>query len=189
MKMDLLFPSKYIRAVDLQGKDVTLTITGVRLDKMEQVDGSKKTKGVVNFEQTEKMLVLNRTLAESIKLATGSDETADWVGRRITLYPQTMKDPFGDGEIQAIRMRGTPDMTRPLSATIQRGRKTIKISLVPTGPKQTKTKAAPAPAVGKAVTKPSLLTDVHEGESEADALAREAAEYEAQQVAEGNGAL
>lgn len=132
MDYQLMFPSKYVSAADLKGQDVTLTIQAVAIQKLESSDGNHKTKGVVSFEGASKDWILNRTCAEACKLMWGP-ETNNWVGKRITLYPAKMKDPFGDGEIFAVRVRGSPDLKEARTATVQRGRKTIKVSVIPTG--------------------------------------------------------
>ena len=120
---------------------MTLTITSIAA---EEIDG--KTKAVVTFDGTKKQLVLNRTNAEAVKLMFGR-ETNDWLGKRVTIYPATIQDAFGGGaDIPATRVRGSPDITKPMSASIQRGRKTLRVAVQPTGkpaPKNGNGKAAP----------------------------------------------
>lgn len=126
MDYEKLFPGRFIKSADLDKRDVHLEIKGVR---SEEIDG--KPKAILSFQETKKELVMNRTNAESIKLMFGR-ETDDWIGRRITIYPATIQDPFQGGTTSAIRVRGSPDITKPQTATVQRGRKTIKVSVVPT---------------------------------------------------------
>jgi hypothetical protein len=147
MDFRLMFPGKFVSAADLKGADVTLTIQSVAIQKLEGSDGTAKVKGVVTFEGASKAWILNRTCAEACHLMWGP-ETNAWVGKRITLYPQAMKDPFGDGEIIAVRVRGSPDLKEPRQATVQRGRKTIKVSVRPTGHGGQKQSAAPQQATG-----------------------------------------
>jgi hypothetical protein len=102
--VELLFPSQYIKHVELKGKDVTLTIKRVELGEL-QVRGKdeKKRRGVIWFEETPKKMVLNRANAETIVKLYGKF-TGEWVGRRITLYP----DPrvrFGRDEVGGTRVR------------------------------------------------------------------------------------
>lgn len=127
MDYETLFPGRFIKSVDLKGRDVTLTVRAIRA---EDIDG--KPKAIVTFDGTKKELVLNRTNAEAVKLMFGR-ETDNWLGKRLTIYPATIPDPFQGGSTTAIRVRGSPDITKPASATIQRGRKSIKVSVVPTG--------------------------------------------------------
>lgn len=143
MDYETLFPGRFIKAVDLKGKDVTLTIASIAA---EEIDG--KAKAIVTFEGTKKQLVLNRTNAEAVKLMFGR-ETNDWLGKRITIYPATIQDAFGGGaDIPATRVRGSPDIMKPLTASIQRGRKTIRVAVQPTGKAPAKNgngKAQPTP--------------------------------------------
>jgi hypothetical protein len=86
------------------------------------------------FEGTEKEWLLNRTNAEAIKLMFGH-ETNDWLHKRVTLYTKIV-EAFGS-EQPAVRVKGSPDITKAMSATVTRGngqrQKTIKVEVVPTG--------------------------------------------------------
>lgn len=143
MDYETLFPGRFIKAVDLKGKDVTLTIVSIAA---EEIDG--KTKAVITFEGTKKQLVLNRTNAEAVKLMFGR-ETNDWLGKRVTIYPAVIQDAFGGGgDIPATRVRGSPDISKPMNASVQRGRKTIRVAVQPTGRPPAKNgngKAQPTP--------------------------------------------
>lgn len=128
MDYEQLFPGRFIKSADLAGRDVTLEIKAVR---SEDIDG--KPKAILTFKGTKKELVMNRTNAESIKLMFGR-ETDEWIGKKVTFFPDTIADPFNGGSTKAIRVRGSHNISKPMSATVQRGRKTLKISVVPTGP-------------------------------------------------------
>lgn len=97
---DLLFASKYIRAADLQGKDVKLTIARCEKNaELIKAGGAKELKPVMHFEETDKMMVLNKTNKNAIAALHGRT-VADWVGKKIVLYPA----PFR-GEQKCIRVR------------------------------------------------------------------------------------
>lgn len=123
MHIDLMFPSLYLKAADLQGRDVTLTIRRVSLDELTRQGGSKEMKPVVYFKETadkaqrtgqdEKRLVLNKTNAHSIRDLYGP-ETDGWAGKRITLY--SARVTFGRQTVDAIRVR---DETPPAKRTKQ----------------------------------------------------------------------
>ncbi len=103
MDYELLFPSRYLKAADLQGKEVRLTIASVELAELPvRGTSQKKTRGVVSFERTDKGLVLNRTNAETIAKMLGR-ETDAWAGQHITLYPT--EDRFGPAMVPCIRVR------------------------------------------------------------------------------------
>lgn len=109
----LLFPTLYLAAPDLRGKEVTLTIRELRLDTLES-KGDKEERPVLYFEETresarksgkkEKRLVLNKTNAKIIGALYGFEATA-WAGRRITLYP-TETEAFGE-RVECIRIKTT----------------------------------------------------------------------------------
>ncbi len=102
---DQLYPGRFIKAGDLAGRDVNLTIAQVDLEELEGRKG-KQGKGVIHFRETKKALVLNRTNGECIKAMFGR-KLADWVGKRITLYPAQIESALAD---LALRVRGSPDI-------------------------------------------------------------------------------
>lgn len=99
----LLFPTDYIAAPELKGKDVTLTIKSVSLSELPLAGSTKKEKrAVMTFEGTPKKLVLNKTNAKVIAKLLGV-HTSAWIGKRIVLYPTTTK--FGPDTVDCIRIR------------------------------------------------------------------------------------
>lgn len=90
MRISDIFPSKYVKAADLQGRPVTLAIKDVRVEEMTNHSNEKERKAVVYFEKATKGLVLNRTNAQIIANLYG-DETDHWRGKRVTLYPTRVK--------------------------------------------------------------------------------------------------
>ncbi len=97
MDINGAFPSDYLRALDLQGRDVNVVIDAVR---MEQLGGEPKP--IVFFRNKQKGMVLNKTNANNIAAVYGP-ETDGWAGRPITLYP-TQVD-FQGRSVPAIRVR------------------------------------------------------------------------------------
>lgn len=99
---DQLYPGRFIKTGDLQGKNVTLRIASVDLDELEGETG-KKVKGVIAFEKTEKQLALNKTNGICLKEMFGK-KVQEWVGKRVTLMPA-----LWNGE-DCIRIFGSPDI-------------------------------------------------------------------------------
>jgi hypothetical protein len=102
----LMFPSEYIVAEDLKGRDVTLTIARVRIE-MRPTDSGPQPMPFLYFEEmdrksSDKRLGLNVTNARSIARLYGTEAT-DWIGERITIYPTTC-DAFGD-IVTCVRIR------------------------------------------------------------------------------------
>ncbi len=75
MKVSQLYPSKYLRSDDLQGRRVTATVRQVVVEDVAG-DGSQQ-KPVVYFQGRDKGLVLNRTNAAVLAQALG-EETDLW---------------------------------------------------------------------------------------------------------------
>lgn len=135
---DELYPGRFIKAGDLRGRDVNLTITKVRADELEGQKG-KQVKGVLSFKETKKELVLNRTNGECIKAMFGR-KLADWVGKRVTFYPAAIQSEVAD---LAVRVRGSPDLAADVTFSLALARKRprdVTMKKTATG------KVAPAPA-------------------------------------------
>ena len=104
MKLDEMFPRRYATGEDLQGKAVTLTVAKITQEKMHpQANAPEVEKWVLYFKEARKGVVLNRTMAYQIAEFLDSEETDDWVGKRITLYPQPMS--VAGKKVVAIRAR------------------------------------------------------------------------------------
>jgi len=103
MHVDLLFPSKYLKAADLGGQDRVVVIK--RLDakhKMKMAGGASTQKPILWLEGEAKMLALNKTNGKSIAKVYGP-ETDNWVGKAIVLFPTTTT--FGGDTVDCIRVR------------------------------------------------------------------------------------
>jgi hypothetical protein len=101
MKVELLFPSRYLKAADLKGP-TPLTIEAVTVEDI-RTSGGKEKRPIVYFkERTDKALVLNKTNALVIAMMHGG-ETDDWAGKPIVLIPARV--PFGNKIVEAIRVQ------------------------------------------------------------------------------------
>ena len=92
-----MFPSTYLKAADLRGRAVPVTIRTV---DQEELGGEQKY--IVYFEGKDRGLVLNKTNANMIASSYG-DETLKWTGCDVVLYPD--KVPFQGRIVDAIRVR------------------------------------------------------------------------------------
>jgi hypothetical protein len=106
MKIDELFPSKFLRCVDLAGKPRRVTISGIKRD---DVGGEQKV--LISFADETKMLICNKTNANSISKALGSAETRSWIGKDIILIPTEVD--FRGEMVDAIRIRPAPSQSLP----------------------------------------------------------------------------
>lgn len=101
MKTSEAYPSKYLSAEDLDGKDITLNIRTVDLETIGQ--GAKASdKLVIGFKGAKKQFVVNKTNANTISKVLGSDETDDWIGQSITIGPREVE--FQGDMVLSIRV-------------------------------------------------------------------------------------
>jgi hypothetical protein len=87
--------SKYLKAADLQGKQVKVTISGVSLLEFEDDNGTKSTKPALSMLNKEKQVVCNATAISELIQAFGANSDA-WIGKEIRLstkhYPKFGRD-------------------------------------------------------------------------------------------------
>jgi hypothetical protein len=104
MRMNDVFPSNYLKAdteVPEEG-EVAVTISSVTMETLGQGKDSEE-KPVIFFEEFDKGLVCNKTNWQMISRVCGSDDSDDWVGRRIALYSTDVQ--FGNEVTRGIRVR------------------------------------------------------------------------------------
>lgn len=95
--LDELYPSRWLKAADIKGRQVTVTIEKIVIE-----DLGDESKPVAYFVGRDKGVVLNVTNARTIADIVGSNNTDDWVGKKITLF--TQKVNFQNRLTDAIRV-------------------------------------------------------------------------------------
>jgi hypothetical protein len=99
-KLSEIYGGNYLKADDIKDRgDVNVVIENVSI--MDADDGKKKA--VLHFKGKDKTLVLNVTNANMVDELLGSDDTDEWIGRRICLY--TTKVDFQGKRVLAIRVK------------------------------------------------------------------------------------
>ena len=100
--VDLLFPSKYVKAADLRGKAVTVTIERIApREKLMMAGGKSDTKPVVFLRGKDKGWILNKTNARAIAKVYGPELT-NWLGKQVVIISAQVE---ARGEIvDAIRV-------------------------------------------------------------------------------------
>lgn len=149
MDMGLGFLGQYITAAELVGKEPTLTIERVTLERVESLqptgdEGGGKTRDriVIYFKEARggRGWLLNRTNAECIKELWGR-ETDAWLGKRVTLYTQQVR--VGPKMEPGIRVKGSPELQEPREFDLRLPRKKpIRTKLLPTPAKKALTQDA-----------------------------------------------
>ena len=107
MHIDSLYPSRFLRCADLNGRPMRVTIEAL---KKEDIGGESKV--VLSFTNGTKSLILNKTNARAIAKLHG-DETRGWNGKNVVLVPAQVD--FRGDIVDAIRVRG---VATPRSALV-----------------------------------------------------------------------
>jgi hypothetical protein len=102
------FPSKYLKASDLQGREITVKISHIM---MEEIGQDKQTKPALYFMGKEKGIILNKTNATNIATAYGAD-TDEWAGKSVVLFTAWV-DMQGKS-VEAIRVRPASGVKPPV---------------------------------------------------------------------------
>lgn len=95
-----IFPSRYLKAQDLQAREWVLTIERVEFEPMGR---AREVKPVVYFVGRAKGLKLNKTMATAIAAIADSPETETWRGVVVALFP-TFAD-FGKQTFPVVRIK------------------------------------------------------------------------------------
>jgi hypothetical protein len=102
MKINELFPHKYVTGEDLNDKTVTVTIARVVAERMHPNQASPEVeKYVIYFGETRRGVVLGRPLEMQITRAIAEDDTDHWPGHKVRIYPE----PLTVGGIQRTAIR------------------------------------------------------------------------------------
>lgn len=86
MNIKQVFPSPWLAPDDLANRRVEVIVAGFALEEIHnRRTNAKETKPVLSFQKATKRLILNKTQAFAVAHVTGSDETEDWIGKKIAL--------------------------------------------------------------------------------------------------------
>jgi hypothetical protein len=97
MNLNEVFPSKYIKADDLKGREVPVTISSAA---MEVLGNDQKL--ILYFQGKEKGMVCNKTNAGRIAYLYG-DDTDDWIGKAIILCSEFVE--FQGKTVKGLRVK------------------------------------------------------------------------------------
>ena len=125
--VDLVFPTQYVKAADLKGRDVTVVIAAVNYENLVMVGGKRDRKPSISMttvsgKPLDKRWIIGKTVAKQIATTLGEKSVERWAGKKITMYPTTCKGQRGE-EVECIRVRvrtaqtqeePPPEMTAPV---------------------------------------------------------------------------
>ena len=100
------YASPWLKASDLQGRAVTVTIEKATVEDIRQQNGQKEARIVVAFAGKEKRLICNKTQALTLADLAKTEAFDNWKGLVVTLEPSTTKS----GQ-ETINIRRAPAKT------------------------------------------------------------------------------
>lgn len=109
----LVYPTEYICAADLQGRDVTVKIARVTRETLTMAGGKKDQKAVLHMTTLRgrplgKRWVAGKTVLKQIAAALDEPDVSRWIGGTVTIYPTTCKGARGE-QMDCIRVRTRTD--------------------------------------------------------------------------------
>lgn len=99
----LMDPKDMLYAYDLDGRDVTITISHVTGGELTGEQGRKTKKPIAHIKGKPKKLALNNTNCATIEQLYGTSDYEKWKDIRVTLFPTTTN--FGGKTVECIRIR------------------------------------------------------------------------------------
>jgi hypothetical protein len=110
------FPSKFLKAADLNDGPIIATIKLAELEQIKGFDGREKSKVVLYFTKKLKPLPLNRTNFEAVMDICGSDDSDDFIGVKVEAY--ATKTSMNGKVMDCVRLRApdTAEKTKPKKA-------------------------------------------------------------------------
>ena len=113
-KRNEVFPSKYMKASDLAGKPLIVEIESAPLETLGS-GGNQTNKTVLYFRGGAKPLPLNMVNWGAVAEIAG-DETDEWPGHRIELFPTTTE--MKGKTVDCVRVRAPKQKEMPLAKAI-----------------------------------------------------------------------
>ena len=110
MKKEDVFPSRFWKSADLNGKPMVVTIEGTVRETLKTPDGKSDEKAVLYFTGSSKCLPLNVTNWDSVAEICGEDSDT-WPGHQLELYPT--KTQMGGKTVDCIRINRPPTPRAP----------------------------------------------------------------------------
>lgn len=123
---DVMYPGRFLRSADLDGKVITVTIADINAEELEADKNKKKREYIITFVGKKKAFVLNKTNGFLLFKLFGKNPN-EWRGKRVTIYPTKCR--FGPDMVDCIRVFGSPDIAEDTPVQGKIGRSTLKATL------------------------------------------------------------
>ena len=95
--------SKYLKQQDIDAPKL-VTIDHVKKENVARPGEDRRDRAIIYFAELEKGLVTNATNLKRAAAACGSDETNDWIGKKIVIYVDTTVEMGGE-IVGGLRLR------------------------------------------------------------------------------------
>lgn len=102
-----VYPSQWLTADDLQGRQATVRISGATVEELRQQTGSREPRLVLSFVGKSKRLACNKTQCKALGEITGTDLFEGWINAQITLSPAMASN--GKPTIAILGAKGEAD--------------------------------------------------------------------------------
>lgn len=108
--LELLYPSEYVKACDLRGRDVTVVLDHAEWENLIMSGGKRDRKVAfhlrsVSGKKLDKRWIVGKTVLRQLAAACGGEtDVSKWSGQRVTLYPTTTRGADGK-TVECIRVR------------------------------------------------------------------------------------
>ena len=109
MKISDMLPSRFLKQSDVPAP-VLVTVSNLTNEVMDKDSG--ETKWALHFEEFDKPLAMNSTNIQVAAMAFGTDETDEWLGRKVVLFC----DPnvsFAGKIVGGLRLRAAKNQPKP----------------------------------------------------------------------------
>lgn len=110
-----VFPSKFLKAHELQGREPLVTVDRV---EFEQVGQKREVVPILYFVGKDKGIKVNKTIANKLIEISGSAITEEWHGVKVRLY--ATEATYGGDTYDVVRIKaatnGKPAMSRMTAA-------------------------------------------------------------------------
>lgn len=107
--VDLVYPTEYVKAADLKGKEVTIIIELVTWENLVMAGGKRDRKAAIHMRSASgkpigKKWIVGKTVLRQIAKALNERDIGNWGGGRVTMYPTTCRGGGGE-EMECIRVK------------------------------------------------------------------------------------
>lgn len=105
-KIGEMIESKYLKQSDVQDDEAVVTISKVGKANVAPKGQEEELKWLVRFNEFDKPMVLNSTNIKRLARACNSDDSDDWLGKKVVLYVDHDVE-FAGNVVGGLRIRGT----------------------------------------------------------------------------------